>query len=105
MHKHLLIAILAALILYSSANAELTDPTRPGNLLPEVEAARAEGELRVSAVFISGDRRIAVINGQRLREGESIGGATVSAIARNKVSFVRGDRAFSVPLLSGQSRQ
>ena len=105
MHKSLLIAAPLLALVFTSANAELDDPTRPSYPLAETATATAGATLRVSAVFISGDRRIAVINGQRFREGESVAGAIVSTIARNEVSFVRGDRAFSVSLLSGPSRQ
>lgn len=105
MHKLLLTAALLTALVFTPANAELDDPTRPSYAVAETATTTAGATLRVSAVFISGDRRIAVINGQRFREGESVAGAVVSAITRNEVSFVRGDRAFSVSLLSGPSRQ
>lgn len=105
MHRPLQTLVSFCLLVGAMAQAGLGDPTRPSYALPVSEGVVASAELRVSAVFISGDRRIAVINGQRLRVGESVGGATISEIASNKVSFVRGDRTFSVPLLSAQSRQ
>ena len=105
MRNSLKIATCILLLTSISANAELSDPTRPSYALPEAGEQIATSALRVSAVFISGDRKVAVVNGQRVRVGESIGGATVSGIDRKKVSFVRGDRTFTVSLLSGQSRQ
>ncbi|MEQ8205622.1 MAG: hypothetical protein RIA65_05560 [Woeseia sp.] len=105
MHRTLQTFVSLCLLMASVTQAELGDPTRPSYVLPASDGAVASAVLRVSAVFISGDRRIAVINGQRLRVGESVGGATISEIESNQVSFVRGDRTFSVPLLSAQSRQ
>lgn len=105
MHRTLQTVVSLCLLIVSAAHAELGDPTRPSYVSPAGDGAVATAALRVSAVFISGDRRIAVINGQRLRVGESVGGAIISEILSNKVSFVRGDRTFSVPLLSAQSRQ
>ena len=105
MHKRFIPTVIGLLLLMSLAHAELGDPTRPSNALPIVGNTASSAVLHVSAVFISGDRRIAVVNGQRVRVGDSISGATVSSIDRNKVSFVRGERSFSVSLLSGQSRQ
>lgn len=104
MRNFLSITICILMLTGVSANAELSDPTRPSYALPDSGNQTATAVLHVSAVFISGDRKVAVVNGQRVRVGETIGGATVSGIDRKKVSFVRGDRTFTVSLLSGQSR-
>lgn len=97
--------LVAALALSTVAQAELRDPTRPSYGLPAGNSTESPSALRVSAVFISGERRIAVINGQRLRVGETIAGATVTAIDKNNVSFVRSGRVFTVSLLSAPGRQ
>ncbi|MDZ7642972.1 MAG: general secretion pathway protein GspB [Woeseiaceae bacterium] len=85
--------------------AELRDPTRPGGADPVADSSEPSAAIRVSAVFISGERRVAVINGQRLRIGDTIAGATVRSIDRNSVGFARGDTTFSVALLGSATRQ
>jgi MSHA biogenesis protein MshK len=88
-----------------SAAAELQDPTRPSYVTDDTVAGAVHGALRVNAIFISGERRIAIVNGQRLRIGETVNGATVNRIEQDRVSFVRGDEVFAVPLISGSSRK
>lgn len=75
----LLTAVL--LLLVSSGISALTDPTRPS-------AYRAAGEtqsLQLESVLISRDRKIAVINGRILSEGERIDGFKVIKIAKESV--------------------
>lgn len=103
MRSAVLFLLLAGLPL--AASAELTDPTRPSHARPDAgEPAPVAVSLNVTAVFVSGDRRIAIVNGQRVRVGETVDGVTVSRIERNRVSFSRGDRVFTVPLLSAGRR-
>ena len=101
-----LVCLACLLLTALQAEAELADPMRPSWSLPAGPAAEMpSGALRVSAVFISGERRIAVVNGQRVRVGDSVAGAYVSRIERDRVGFRRGDEAFSVPLLAAAARQ
>ena len=99
--------LLAVLLLAAApAGADLADPMRPSYALPaDTQGAAPVSALAVSAVFISGERRVAVVNGQRVRVGETVGGAVVSRIERDRVSFRRGERSFDVPLLSARPRQ
>lgn len=100
------ISILVLLVgCAASAAAELQDPTRPSYVTDDSVAGAAYGALRVNAIFISGERRIAIVNGQRLRIGETVNGATVNRIEQDRVSFVRGEEVFAVPLISGSSRR
>ncbi len=102
----LLACLLVSLGAVGAAAAELADPTRPTRTLPATPGSpQAAAALRVSAIFISGERRIAVVNGRSVRVGETIGGATVRRIERDRVSFLRGGRTFSVTLLSASARQ
>jgi MSHA biogenesis protein MshK len=99
-----LLALVAALNAAGAAEL-LRDPTRPTNEVPAARTAPATSSLRVSAVFISGERRVAIVNGQRVREGEVISGATVSKIEADKVSFTRKGDTLAVPLLNGGMRK
>jgi len=102
------LSLFLALVLLPTAasSAELSDPTRPGYVTGSAQDVGAPAAaLTLSAVFISGDTRIAVVNGRRVRIGETVGGALVRGIERDRVSFTRGDRTFSVSLLAGQARR
>jgi hypothetical protein len=99
--------VLTALILAASTHSvwaaeveeELIHPTRP-LVLPAGEAADSDAEggdfgfglfdeafttYELSSVLIRGDVRIAVINGERVRVGESVGAARVTAIESDSV--------------------
>ncbi len=107
MHNLLLIALVVAGMLLASAAipAEpLRDPTRPTRV-QEAAPAQRDRALTVSAVFVSGDRRLAIVNGQRVREGDAINGAIVSNIEADKVSFLRNDKITVVPLLNHATRK
>ena len=91
-----LVALVAsfavALVAAPATAAELADPTRPpffaarGAAMPGVP--RAE-RLVLSSVLISPGRRVAVINGRRVRVGSRVDGATVVAIDRRYVRLER----------------
>lgn len=99
----LLVVLLAAVTPANSA--ELRDPTRPTFVGQAADNDGPVAAISVTAVFISGERRIAVVNGQRLRVGQSVGGAVVRAINPNNVTFERDGRSFSVSLRSGFDRK
>ncbi len=58
----------------------LRDPTRPYSAGPVVVAARAVTTFRVTAILMSEKRRVAIVNGQRVSEGDRVDGATVVEI-------------------------
>lgn len=61
------------------------DPTRPLNYQPVAKAQALK--LRLNSVLLSGKRRLAIINGQSLREGETLAGSklVVKRIEANQV--------------------
>ncbi|MBT8136525.1 MAG: general secretion pathway protein GspB [Gammaproteobacteria bacterium] len=82
--------VFIALLLSSSAVAEqLFDPMRPYSraALPVVAGNKAPAGFALSAIVYSPDRRVAVINGEPVAEGQKIGGATVRSIERGKVQL------------------
>lgn len=106
MRSRLPLFLVLVLLPAAASRAELADPTRPGYAVGSTQdAASPAAALTLSAVFISGDTRIAVVNGRRVRIGETVDGATVSRIERDRVSFTRGDRTFSISLLAGRARR
>ncbi len=68
------------------ATADLHDPTRPDTAVaPPVSAPVTR--FVVSAILISDDRRVAIVNGQSVTAGDRIGGATVQAIDAHTVAL------------------
>ncbi len=89
MCKRLSIAVLG-LVLFGATGvrAELQDPTRPPDF-SEVEAMAGTpgamglagtSRLTLQSILISPTRRIAIVNGERVKEGDEIGTARVVAI-------------------------
>ena len=59
------------------------DPMRP-DTLRSVSYTQA-AQFRVNAVIVSDERRIAIVNGNRVRVGDSIKQATIIAITKGEV--------------------
>jgi len=76
--------VVALVFATASATAQVSDPTRPPSAA-ELAAWRGQPsstitQWRLQSVLISGERRIAVINGERAAIGQEIQGAVVRAI-------------------------
>jgi hypothetical protein len=74
---------MLATLFCMSANAIITDPTKPFPDEPKVEAIADNYGL--SAILISSDRRLAVVNGKLLQIGDSVDNGKVLAINTNSV--------------------
>ncbi len=95
------IAHATALLLFALTSVvsaeELRDPTRPHTY----KAGRTvEGvpSFSVNAIFVSDDRRLAIINGQRVRVGDSVSGATVVSIQKEQVTLSVSGKQFTARL-------
>ena len=88
-----LLSLFAVLSLPAAADV-LTDPTRPpANWEPKPTAAQSQTAAvpRLTSVLVSATRRVAVIDGVPLAEGETANGVTVVHVARDWVdASVRG---------------
>ena len=90
-----------------SAAEGLPDPTRPpAALAPKApaETERRGDSLELRAVFFAEGRRIAIVNGRRLRVGDEIEGATVRAIGPGNVELVRGEERVRLELIDAAIR-
>lgn len=89
----LLVAVPVALAPLAGAE-ELEDPTRPGAAAAQpVATPPTEPQWTLSSTLISDQRRVAVINGQRVRAGETVDGAQVIRIEGGSVTIaVDGDQ-------------
>lgn len=83
-------ALTLVLVLFCTAPLaqELSDPTRPKQA--RAASAQAQAETRVTrysleSTLVSDSRRIAVINGVSVAQGESVAGANVARIAGERV--------------------
>jgi hypothetical protein len=84
------LALLAAttLVAVCATAADLRDPTRP----PEAIAPAKHHEQHislpvVSAIFISGSRRVAIFNEQPVHEGDSVGAYHIETITASGVHY------------------
>lgn len=61
---------------------DLRDPTQPSNYIsPDAKPGSTEKtEVKVSAIFISGDQKSAVVNGKIVKEGDDLLGAKITSI-------------------------
>lgn len=64
----------------------LTDPTRPQNVSKQMDEPQ-QNALSLTAIFISGNGKHAIINGKSYREGQVISGFEVLLISSNKVEL------------------
>lgn len=98
--------VAAGMLLAPAAEAAepMRDPTRPTRV-QETAPVQRDRALTVSAVFVSGDRRLAIVNGQRVREGDAINDVIVSKIEADRVSFLRNNKILVVPLLNHATRK
>ncbi len=91
--------IIAAMLLSQQVQA-FHDPTRPTE--PDVyfgSSIRNNSAWSLQSILSASDRRIAIINGTRVREGDVIGSAKVISIGESKVVLNTGGQRFTLRLL------
>jgi hypothetical protein len=102
------LALAVLLIAGSTYAAEpaMHDPTQPFRAAPggetTVPAYGPQPRFRVTAVIVSPTRRVAIVNGKPVQEGQQIGGAEVVKIDGRSVQLREGNREFVVQL--GEAR-
>lgn len=80
------LTVLALLLfgpLLTNGAEPLRDPTRPYSARPYVPAPVAT--FNVTAILVSQERRVAIVNGQRVVEGDQVDGATVIEILTDRL--------------------
>ena len=95
--KSLLAICLTTFIVTAHADP-LLDPMRP----PSVQAKTRtdNGALKVTAILRSGERRVAIIDGNAMGEGDSVGNATIDSIGVDEVHYTRAGRHETARLAS-----
>lgn len=93
------LVILAAVMVCSQANA-LQDPTKPTDASAYFgDSAIQPGGWALQSILSSPKRRIAIINGTSVREGDRIGAARVIHIRDTQVILQTGGRDLTLHLL------
>ena len=95
--RGLLIALLQGIAQAGTAQQPaLKDPMQP--YTPPSAAQTASGGWRLTNIVRAGERRVAVLNGKAVREGDSINGARIEAIEAWQVRLKRGEKSIVIPL-------
>lgn len=85
------LTILLSCPLFAEAQEVLRDPTRPYHARSSGQPGSTSSDtvetFSVTAIFTSDLRRVAVVNGQRVIEGDRVDGATVVEILANSLSL------------------
>ncbi|MES2318326.1 MAG: MSHA biogenesis protein MshK [Pseudomonadota bacterium] len=101
MMRRLCLLMLVAAGMASAQDSGLADPTRPPASLSapapsgQASAPAASAGPQVQSILISlrpGGRRVAVIDGKTLRQGQRINGALVEAINPTEVVLLKGNQ-------------
>lgn len=82
----------------------LKDPMRPFSVERAIQSTSTAPRPRVSAILISPERRIAVIDDRHYREGDVFGGASIIRIESRAVYLRRGEQNFVMSLAEHASR-
>jgi len=112
-HYSILIVLVALLFgpLLASGQELLRDPTRPHSAKSVATTTTATGTatgvtgFSVTAIFTSEKRRIAVVNGQRVGEGDLVDGATVVEILADALRLNFQGKAITTRVLPNGFRQ
>jgi MSHA biogenesis protein MshK len=92
--------IAACLLLASLSSRAVQDPTRPTDpaLYFGSERTPAAAPWSLQSILSSSTRRIAVINGTRVKEGDRVGTARVVRIGATRVVLNNGGRTLTLRL-------
>lgn len=103
--KNLLSVALPVWLFVSStglAAEPLQDPTIPPGFVGVNAATEGQGQApawKVDSILISKDRRMAVVNGQSVRQGDIVNSAKVIGISATAVTLRNNAETFTVKLL------
>ena len=92
------VALLLGFVPTASAESD-RDPTRPYSVPSAVSAGSRTSAFNVSAIFVSKVRRIAIVNGRRVTEGDSVNGAIVVEINKDALRLNLNGKELTTRLL------
>ncbi len=98
--------LMLGLVFAAPVGAQLDDPTRPPGYRLYVPGGKsAAPSWHVDTIKIGERQRIAVINGKRVREGDSVSGARVLAIQPGYVQLRYKQEDMVIRLIPGGIRK
>ena len=102
-----LAVVLLVVPILANAQETLRDPTRPWSARSVAPVGTATGVtgVRVTAIFTSEKRRIAIVNGQRVSEGDRVNGATVVEIRTDDLRLDFNGKTITARVLPHGFRQ
>lgn len=103
-------AVLLAGPLLTDGAEVLRDPTRPYAAAPVAEPTGARviakvTRFSVSAILVSEKRRVAIVNGKRVSEGDKVDGATVVKILADRLQLDLQGKEITTRLLPDALRK
>ena len=98
----LTLALLACLTV-SAEPKELTDPTRPLGFV--IIGNEVQSDLVLTSTMINSNRRVAVINGERIEENQKFGNAQALKILPGRVILRIGDHRQELKLHNTKIKQ
>jgi hypothetical protein len=93
MHRMAIVLLCASSVVARiAASAEpLDDPTRPSSVRSVAQLRPLkQRELRVEGIFCRDGRRIAIVDGRIVHEGERLANAMIEEITADAVRYMRG---------------
>jgi MSHA biogenesis protein MshK len=100
-----LAAALVAVAGVAGAQQGLGDPTRPTSLAEPEPVAKAAAQAgprwRLQSTLVAESRRLAVINGRTVAQGERVDGATVREVRQEGVTLDVDGRQVELRILPG----
>ena len=99
----LVLPVLCGLSSLTLAQESLSDPTRPYAVSARVPIAAPS--FKVNAIIVSADRRVAIVNGQRVVTGGSVNGARVIVIEKDHLILEKDGKRITSVLNGRVSRE
>lgn len=83
------------LIVVSGSALAFQDPTQP---VGAVAVHNSQQQLKLESVLLSGERKVAVINGKAYQQGERVNGALLKSIKKRSVILEKGNQQETLTL-------
>ena len=99
-HRAALILLPLLTLLSTHSHCALSDPTAPlNNSLNQQDTSTQDSGWLLHSTLISQGRRIALINGHSVREGDHVGNARVVSIKPAEVQLISNQRRITLRLI------
>ena len=99
--------VLMILLCGSSFADELRDPTRPLRFVQAVNSNGQEIKLELNSILVGPNRKIAIINGQSLVQGQKLKGTNYQlvSIQKNSVTLTSGEARRTLTMVESRVKR